>query len=335
MHRIEQSARLLTVGGVETYLAFIQGVELRHFCAFDVFRDEAAVAELEASFLAPTADAALASGHDLLIDALVWRAHGDYVRALGHGPRGVEAVNRHAVERVRRFAERWRSTTPGSERIGMFINGDIGPRGDGYRVEAVGPGDALDYHRRQVRVLAELGVDVVSALTMTHADEAIGIALAAAEAGLPVIISPTVETDGRTPEGQALGELIERVDDATGGGPLFYMVNCAHPTHLEPVLREAADRGEAWLPRMSGLRANASTKSHAELDDSEVLDRGAPRELAGQLARLRREFGWRLVGGCCGTDAEHIRCIAHAVAEDAPQDGHARGADTPWRASAR
>jgi homocysteine S-methyltransferase len=91
------------------------------------------------------------------------------------------------------------------------------------------------------------------------------------------------------------------------------MVNCAHPEHLEPTLRRAREQGAGWLERFKGLRANASRKSHEELDNSSELDRGDPRELAQQIADLQRAYDLQLVGGCCGTDAEHIAVLARAL----------------------
>jgi homocysteine S-methyltransferase len=312
---ISGSRRLLTSPGVETFLIFIQGVELREFCGFDLYRQEDELERAEAALIAPTADAALATGHDLLLDALVWRAHADYVHALGHPDAAVEQINHRAVRYTREAIARWREATPGSDRISVFVNGDIGPRGDGYRYDGGVTADtAHAYHRRQIEALADAGADVVSALTMTNVAETVAIARASREVGLPCIVSPTVETDGRTPEGLSLGDFINNVERETGAGPLFYMVNCAHPAHLEPALRRAADRDEPWLHRLRGLRANASQKSHGELDNSTELDRGNPTGLAADLARLYRDFSFHLAGGCCGTDVEHLTHIAHAVA---------------------
>lgn len=314
MKPIEQSHRLLTGGGVETHLVFTQGAELREFCGFDVFRQENQLEALERSFLAPIADAALESGFDLLLDALTWRAHEDFVRALGHAVSDVERINQLGVSWMRGFVQRWAQNTQGADRISVFVNGDIGPRGDGYRwAEDVGVDEAFDYHRRQVEALAGAGVDLINPLTMTNVNETVAIAKAASEVGLPCIVSATLETDGTTLEGVPLGEFIERVDEATSGSPLFYMVNCAHPTHLAPTLDRARDAGEAWLGRFRGFRANSSEKSHAELDESTDLDRGHPAKLASEVARLVLEYDLELVGGCCGTDAEHIARIARAA----------------------
>jgi S-methylmethionine-dependent homocysteine/selenocysteine methylase len=163
--------------------------------------------------------------------------------------------------------------------------------------------EAEAYHAVQIASLN--GADTVTALTMTYADEAIGIVRAARKAGLPVVVSFTVETDGRLPSGQPLGEAIERTDRE---GPEYFMVNCAHPDHFADTLD-----GE-WASRIRGLRANASPKSHVELDEAETLDTGDPAELGALYARLRERLPQlELVGGCCGTDHRHIAAIAEAM----------------------
>jgi S-methylmethionine-dependent homocysteine/selenocysteine methylase len=81
------------------------------------------------------------------------------------------------------------------------------------------------------------------------------------------------------------------------------MINCAHPMHFAGVLIE----GGAWRERIMGLRANASTKSHADLDEADELDEGDPVALAADYAALRGALpNLRIVGGCCGTDHRHI-----------------------------
>ena len=90
------------------------------------------------------------------------------------------------------------------------------------------------------------------------------------------------------------------------------MLNCAHPEHFVPALRGRP----SWALRIRGLRANASRKSHAELNDCAELDTGNPHELGSQYAELRRRLLPRLnvVGGCCGTDHRHVEHIASACA---------------------
>jgi S-methylmethionine-dependent homocysteine/selenocysteine methylase len=171
--------------------------------------------------------------------------------------------------------------------------------------------DARRYHGVQVEAFANAGVDLITAITMTNSAEAVGIVEAAREAGLPVVISFTVETDGTLPSGEALGAAIEGVDTATDGDAAYFMVNCAHPDHVAPVL----DPGAAWTRRLGGFRANASRMTHAELDVAEELDRGDPAELAEQYRELRGVHPQlRVVGGCCGTDHSHIAAISAACA---------------------
>ena len=190
-----------------------------------------------------------------------------------------------------------------------MLNGVAGPRGDGYVVgEAMSAEEAADYHSLQARAFAEAGAQMMSAVTMTYAEEAIGVTDAATAVGLPVVVSFTVETDGRLPSGQSLAEAIEQVDAETEAAPAYFMVNCAHPTHFLSVL----DGPGPWH-RVLGVRANASTKSHAELDESEVLDDGDPLRLAEEyLAIGERVPHLTVLGGCCGTDHRHVGSVAAA-----------------------
>lgn len=190
------------------------------------------------------------------------------------------------------------------------VNGVVGPRGDGYRPEMeMTPVEASDYHRDQVVAFRDAGADMISAVTMNYPEEAVGIACAAMEAGLPSVISFTVETDGRLPSGESLAEAIEIVDDETDGAPAYFMINCAHPSHFQSVLAEAG----SWVQRVGGVRANASAKSHAELDAATELDPGDPADLARRYRTMRNSFAHiKVLGGCCGTDHRHIAAICEA-----------------------
>jgi S-methylmethionine-dependent homocysteine/selenocysteine methylase len=197
-----------------------------------------------------------------------------------------------------------------NEQTKMVISGCVGPRGDGYVPSgAMTAEEAERYHAAQIAAFAGADADMVTAITMNYAEEAVGVARAAQSAGMPVAISFTVETDGNLPTGQTLREAVESVDAETAGAPAYYMINCAHPTHFAGVL----DAGEDWTGRIRGLRANASAKSHAELNESAELDAGDPVE----LGRRHRELLSRLkninvLGGCCGTDHRHVEEICKA-----------------------
>jgi len=306
----------LTNAGTETYLIFQQGFELPEFCAFVVHEDDEAWESLQRNYLAPIFRAAAGSGCGLLLDALVWRAQPDFIAKLGRAPEELGPINERAVLRTRASVDRWRREHGrDAASLPVLVVADIGPRGDGYRVDnlELTSDAARQYHRPQIEALAEARVDLVCALTMTTAAESIGIAEAASACGLPTIVSPTVETDGRLPDGTSLGSFVDSVDEATGASPLFYMVNCAHPTHVLPTLEAARAKGEGWLARFRGFRSNASAQSHEELDNSTELDRGEIQQLAERVAEMRTSYGLRVIGGCCGTDHEHLAALARSL----------------------
>jgi homocysteine S-methyltransferase len=189
----------------------------------------------------------------------------------------------------------------------------MGSRFDAYRPEDVmSEQEAERYHGSQIETFCDTEADMVTALTLTNVPEAVAIARVAQAVEIPAAISFTVETDGRLPTGPTLREAIEQVDDTTAGAPAYYMVNCAYPTHFEP----AMVAGESWTERIRGLRANSSSKSHEELDASPVLDEGDPAELGAHYGAILERFPRiSVLGGCCGTDARHIRVIAEACVE--------------------
>jgi S-methylmethionine-dependent homocysteine/selenocysteine methylase len=292
----------LTDGGLETTLVFQQGIDLPDFAAFPLLDSEDGRAALTA-YYEPYLEIAERLGTGFVLDTPTWRANLDWGARLGYDAVRLAAVNRRAVDFVTALAGR----RPG---VPTTVNGVIGPRGDGYVIgTTMSAAEAAAYHGLQARAFVEAGAEMISAITMTYADEAIGVARAAATVGLPAVISFTVETDGRLPSGQPIGDAIATVDDACRVAPAYYMVNCAHPTHFSDQL----EAGAPWLARVQGVRANASRLSHAELDEAEELDRGDVDELAALYVSLRSALDLRVVGGCCGTDHEHIATIADAL----------------------
>jgi homocysteine S-methyltransferase len=294
----------LTDGGLETTLVFHRGIELPDFAAFPLLDTPEGRAALREYFL-PYLATARERGAGFILDTATWRANPDWGRRLGYDAAALDRVNRLAVAFARSLREE-----QGDAPAPILVDGVVGPRGDGYIAgELMSASVARDYHAAQVAAFAAAGADLTSAITMTYAEEAIGIAGAAADAGLPVVISFTVETDGRLPSGQALGDAIEQVDAETLGYPAYYMVNCAHPSHFDAVVAA----GGGWRDRIAGLRANASAKSHAELDAAEELDEGDPAALGADYVALRAHLpALQVLGGCCGTDARHVAAIGAA-----------------------
>lgn len=293
----------LTDGGIETTLIFHDGFELPHFAAFDLLREARGRAALR-KYYARYAAIARREGLGFILESPTWRASADWGQKLGYTDAALAEANSDSIALM--WELRHEFETPRSP---MVISGCVGPRGDGYDPGLVmSPTEAEAYHGRQVRGFDDAGADMVTAITMTNANEAIGVARAAQKINLPVAISFTLETDGQLPTGQALKEAIAEVDAATGNAPAYYMINCAHPTHFEHVLA-----GGAGLERVRGLRANASKRSHRELNEALDLDDGDPVELGGQYRDLCQRFGQiNVLGGCCGTDHRHIEQISKA-----------------------
>lgn len=301
-----QGDLFLTDGGIETTLLFHDGLELPDFAAFHLLATPEGAAALRRYF---RTYAALARRLDagLILESATWRASADWGARLGYSPGALAEANRKAIDLLVPI----RDETEGG-RTKVVLSGCVGPRGDGYvPANRMSAEAARAYHQPQVDVFADSAADMVCAITMNFVEEALGVTEAARRAGMPVAISFTVETDGRLPTGQTLEAAIEEVEGETSAYPAYYMINCAHPTHFEPVLAE----GGAFRERIRGLRANASRKSHAELNDSTELDPGDPAELGAQYAALRRHLPrLNVLGGCCGTDDRHVAQMAEACA---------------------
>ena len=296
----------LSDGGMETTLIYHEGVELPEFAAF-VLLDSAAGCQTLQRYYEPYLEiAAGAPGAGFILESPTWRAGLDWCRRLGYDERAMQRFNAAGVELMHALRTAWRGRIAGP----IVVSGCVGPRGDGYHPGAPMSGDdAMRAHLPQVAALASAGVDLVTAMTMTTSGEAIGVARAAAHVGQPCVLSFTVETDGRLPSGEHLGAAIEATDAQAGTPPAYYMVNCAHPSHFEAVLAGAG----GWTARVRGVRANASTRSHAELDTMTSLDAGDPEDLAGRYRRLRKPLpNLNVLGGCCGTDHRHVAALCAA-----------------------
>jgi S-methylmethionine-dependent homocysteine/selenocysteine methylase len=295
----------VTDGGIETSLMFLDGIELPHFASFPLFSTPQGVQALYRYFRTYGA-LARRFGVGLILETATWRTSPDWGARLGMTPASLLDIDRLAVRMLEDIrVEHETDRTP------IVISGCIGPRGDGYIPgTAMSATQAAEYHRPQIEAFADTEADLVTALTMNYVEEAEGVAVAAKQADMPVVISFTLETDGKLPTGQTLRDAIRQVDDASAAYPVYYMINCAHPDHFNQVIRG----DEAWVSRVRGVRANASRMSHAELNDAAELDAGNPVEFGQDYVSLKsRNFpSLNVMGGCCGTDHRHIEQIALA-----------------------
>jgi S-methylmethionine-dependent homocysteine/selenocysteine methylase len=285
----------VTDGGLETDLVFNHGIDLPEFASFPLLGD-ADGSRLLADYYAQYADIARTAGAGLLLETPTWRANPDWAGLLGYDRAALDRINQSAVEFMRNQAER-------SAVEQVLVSGVVGPRGDGYLAADIDGDEAAAYHHGQVTSFAEAGADLVHAMTMTTAAEAIGVVRAARQASLPVAISFTVETDGTLPDGSTLAASVARLEQDAPAD--WYGINCAHPTHVVGALD-----GAGWQDRLVFLRPNASTLSHEELDAMEVLDSGDLGLLTSSAADVRMQVpSVRVVGGCCGTDSRHVAAL--------------------------
>jgi homocysteine S-methyltransferase len=302
-----QDRLFITDSGLETTLIHRHHLDLPAFAAFVLLETNAGRQRLRAYF---ERHAAIARTHGagFVAESPTWRANPDWGRILGYDADRLAAINRTAIMQLAELRAR-----SGQTAETFVISGCLGPRHDGYDAAIrMGAPEAERYHDAQIQAFADTPVDLVSALTITCVDEAVGITRAAVRAGLPVVISFTVETDGRLPSGATIEDAILQVDAATDRGPAYYMINCAHPSHFGAALQA----GRRWPMRLRGIRANASRLSHAELDDATTLDDGDPVELAVEYRRLVMAHPHlTILGGCCGTDHRHVSAIAEVCAD--------------------
>ncbi|MBY4607819.1 homocysteine S-methyltransferase family protein [Rhizobium sp. 9T] len=293
----------ITDGGMETTMIFQEGIALPHFAAFILLASEDGRQRMR-NYYRRYLDIARRHGTGFVLDTATWRANPDWGQKLGYTAEALKAANEEAVELLVGLCSDYEQPEQP-----IIISGAIGPRGDGYKAGSMDAAEAEDYHAFQIAAFAGTEADMVTAFTLTNIDEAIGLARAAQSFNMPSAISFTLETDGRLVTGRSLQDAIETTDAATGGAPAYYMINCAHPSHFEGAL----DPGSAWVKRISGIRANASTMSHEQLDNSETLDAGDPEDLGRRYRKLLgRMPAVRVLGGCCGTDHRHVAAICEA-----------------------
>ncbi len=298
------SKKFLTDSGLETTLVFHDEIDLPHFAAFKLLTTTEGRSTIT-EYLRRHAKIAAAHGVGFILESPTWRSNPDWAAKLGYSATELDVINRDAISIMRPIRDEYET-----DQTPFVMSGQIGPRDDGYNPEAfMTSKEAKAYHSAQIKSFEAAGADMVTALTMTYAEEAIGIVKASQDVGIPVAISFTVETDGLLPSTQSLHDAITQVDSETDGYAAYFMINCAHPDHFEKML----EGDGTWKNRILGVRANASRCSHAELDEAEELDDGNPKELGSDYSRLAAHLpNLRVYGGCCGTDHRHIEAIASA-----------------------
>ncbi len=299
-----EASTFLTDGGLETTLVFHQGIELPLFAAFPLLLTSDGKQVLQ-DYYRPYLNIAQQYKTGFVLETPTWRANPDWGQKLGYSAEQLNYINRLAIEELEILRQEMEQPN-----WPIVISGCLGPRGDGYVVaNKMTASEAQEYHLPQIKTFSQTNADLVSAFTLNYTEEAIGIINAAKACHMPVVISYTVEADGNLPSGEPLKYAIQAVDIITEQYPVYYMINCAHPNHFTNKLTTQ----EEWVNRIKGIRANASTKSHAELDEAVALDVGDKQELANGYQQLKHILPQlSVIGGCCGTDHTHLEKICQA-----------------------
>ena len=296
-----KESTFLTDGGLETTLIFNHGIDLPHFASSDLLMNKEGrkiLQEYYENYIAVSKPKC----KGFILETGTWRANPDWIEKVGYSSLQIDTINSVAIQELEILRNKHET-----EDFKMPISLCIGPRGDGYSPkDKMSVEIAEEYHSHQIEIAAAANADMVSAMTMNYNEEAIGIVAAAKKNNIPVIISYTVETDGKLPSGDSLEDALTTLDKLTDNYVSYFMINCAHPNHFKDVLKTNG----SWLYRIGGIRANSSTKSHAELDESEVLDEGDKDALAKGYKELKTLLpNFNVIGGCCGTDHTHMEKI--------------------------
>lgn len=294
----------MTDGGIETDLIFNHGIDLPEFAAFDLLKNEEGREILRRYFM-DYLEISKVHCNGFILESPTYRTNPDWILKIGYPPESLIDIIATAVQELEKLRDTYER-----DDFKIPISVCVGPRGDGYSPDNPMTVEiAESYHAAQIQAAAETNADLVTALTMNYSEEAIGIVYAAKRNNIPVVISFTVETDGKLPSGETLEETITLVDKMTDNYVSYFMINCAHPDHFA----DALEPDSKWTKRIQGIRANASCKSHAELDESETLDAGDKNELARKYHELRPLLpNLHVIGGCCGTDHSHMKLISDA-----------------------
>ena len=196
----------------------------------------------------------------------------------------------------------------------IFIGGLMGCAGDAYDPRnALSAADALGFHRWKAGQFQAARVDYLFAGIMPAMPEALGLARAASETGLPYIISFMIRRTGTLLDWTTIPEAIAAIDDGADPKPLCYAVNCVHPLVLREALSPPANRTSLVAERLKGIQANASPQAPEELDRKAEMVSEDPERLAEAMIGLRVDHGLKIFGGCCGTDERHIEALARKL----------------------
>ena len=247
-------------------------------------------------------DIATSSNIPIMLLTPTWRANKERTMKANVDMNNINTDDYNFVDTIRK--------TYSSFSKKIYIGGLTGCKGDAYKPEeALSENEAYQFHREQMQVLADAGVDFLLASTLPALTEAIGIAKAMSETKIDYVISFVIRENGKLLDGTSLIDAINIIDSSVFTPPLFYLTNCIHPDVLHKSFINLKDEDDILKKRLFGIQANASSKSPEELDALEQLDADSPFNWAKGMVDLNKKYNLKILGGCCGTDARFISSV--------------------------
>jgi len=218
---------------------------------------------------------------------------------LHHAQDRVHELNKRAAEIARAVADK----APRK----VITAGSVGPTGELLvPLGAMTYADAVDAFIEQIEGLKAGGAEVAWIETMSSPDEIRAAAEAAVKVGLPYVYTGSFDTAGKTMMGLHPKD-IHAVAADIGDGPVATGANCG--VGASDILSSLLDMTEANPAAAIIVKGNCGIP---EFRGSEIFYSGTP-PLMADYARLARDAGARIIGGCCGTSCEHLAAMRVAL----------------------
>ncbi|MCP4491331.1 MAG: homocysteine S-methyltransferase family protein [Gammaproteobacteria bacterium] len=312
---VESSKVILTEGGMVERINRDPVVELDPYIAHSCLIYEKNSREVLTRIYKEYIDIAREHRLPMLTMAPTWRANPERIEksAFSH----YETINEDCV----RFLEDIREGYDDFSQW-IYIGGLMCCKGDAYNpAEALTVKEAALFHKKQADSLARCRVDFIKATTLPAVSEARGIAETLSKYKIPYILSFVIDADGAVLDSTPLHKAIDLIDSQVHPAPIFYMVNCVHPTLFLQGMNNQVKTSPNVKKRVLGLQANTSAKSPEELDNLSYLDTTDPGKFADLILSIQFRLGTKVLGGCCGSDNHHIMELAKKLAGENKNTG--------------
>jgi len=217
----------------------------------------------------------------------------------------VHEINKRAAEIGRRIAD-----NAGRE---VVVAGSMGPTGELFEPMGMLTDEmAFEAFAEQAVALKDGGVDVLWIETMYSREEVTAAVRGAATTGLPIVITMSFDTNGKTMMGISPAEFVAFVH-SLDPKPVAYGANCG--VGASDLVATIVKLAEAAGPDdVIVAKGNCGIPFYEE---GKIKYNGTP-ELMSDYARIVRDAGARIVGGCCGTSTEHLKAMRGALHDHQP-----------------